>query len=424
MLNAEIFDTAKHIIPGGVNSPVRSFASVGGTPFFTARAKDCYLYDIEGKEYIDYVCSWGANIAGHAHPTISKNLATAIACGLSFGTPTLLEVELAKQICALVPSIEKVRLVNSGTEAVMSAIRLARGAANRDYIVKFNGCYHGHCDSMLVSAGSGVITFGTSNSAGVPQPFAANTLVAEYNDVAGLTAIFEEHGDNIAGIIFEPYAGNMNLVCPTNEFIDCLNNLSRQYGALLICDEVMTGFRVALGGAQSLLAIDPHITILGKVVGGGMPLAAFGGKAEIMDYLAPLGTVYQAGTLAGNPIAVTSGLTNLQLIQQPDFYVQLSAYAQYLTHGLSEVAHQYNIEFCANSVGGLFGIYFQRELPQNLAQVNRANAELFKRFFHGMLAKGVFFAPSMFEGGFICIKHSEQVIDKTISCAREVFASW
>jgi glutamate-1-semialdehyde 2,1-aminomutase len=424
MLNQEVFATAKQLIPGGVNSPVRSFASVGGIPFFTAKAKDCYLYDIEDKKYIDYVCSWGANIAGHAQEYVTKRLSAAISNGLSFGTPTFLEVEFARQICALMPSIEKVRLVNSGTEAVMSAIRLVRGSTNRDYIVKFNGCYHGHCDSMLVSAGSGVITFGSSNSAGVPNQFVANTLVVDYNDVKGLTQVFEKYGDNIAGVIFEPYAGNMNLVSPTAEFIQCLNTLPKHYGALLICDEVMTGFRVALGGAQSVLAINPDITILGKVVGGGMPLAAFGGRAAVMDYLAPLGSVYQAGTLSGNPIAVTSGLANLELIQQPNFYAQLSTLAKRLTDGISAVAKVNQIELCTNYVGGMFGIHFQAELPNNLSQVSLANVELFKRFFHGMLDKGIFFAPSMFEAGFICIKHSEAVVDKTIECAHQVFASW
>lgn len=421
MLNKEIFTQSKKIIPGGVNSPVRSFNSVGGVPFFTQKAKDCYLYDIERNQYIDYVCSWGANIVGHANQKVVNKLTQAINNGCSFGTPTELEFKLANLVCNLMPSIEKIRFVNSGTEAVMSAIRLARGYTNRNYIVKFNGCYHGHSDSMLVSAGSGVMTFGALDSKGVLKEVAENTLVVDYNDTDSLEKIFTLYGDKIAGVIFEPFAGNMNLVYPTDDFLECLRTLPKHYGALLICDEVMTGFRVALGGAQYLLALNPDLTLLGKIIGGGIPLAAFGGRAEIMDNLAPLGGVYQAGTLSGNPIAVTCGLTNLEIIQENGFYDELTALTVRLVNGLRDVAHKNNINFSANSIGGLFGIHFQEQLPNNLTQVKRANLDLFKKFFHGMLEGGVFFAPSIYEAGFMCIKHTDQVIDKTIEVADKVF---
>ncbi|MFN8769389.1 MAG: glutamate-1-semialdehyde 2,1-aminomutase [Neisseriaceae bacterium] len=422
MLNNEAFTLAKKFIPGGVNSPVRSFNSVGGTPFFTQKASGCFLYDIEGREYIDYVCSWGANIIGHANSEMVQAVNDAVSNGCSYGTPTELETRLANTICNLMPSIEKIRFVNSGTEAVMSAIRLARGYTKRQYIIKFNGCYHGHTDSMLVSAGSGAMTFNNPSSSGVLDDAANNTLVLEYNDVNGLKEAFEKYGDRIAGVIFEPFAGNMNLVFPTEELIKCLSILTRQYDALLICDEVMTGFRVGLSGAQSILNITPDLTILGKIIGGGMPLAAFGGRTDIMDNLSPLGAVYQAGTLSGNPIAVTCGLINMEIIKRENFYVGINNTCQSLVDGLISAANKHGIEFCANNVGGMFGLHFQEKLPNNLSQVKLANQKLFNQFFHLMLDKGVFFAPSMFEAGFICIAHDKDIIARTIELASKSFA--
>ncbi|MEN9946850.1 MAG: glutamate-semialdehyde--aminomutase [Pseudomonadota bacterium] len=421
MNNLTMFNQAQQYIPGGVNSPVRSFNSVGGIPFFTTRAQDCYLWDSEGKQYIDYVCSWGANIVGHANPSVISQVYQALSKGFSFGTPSELELEFAKQICQLMPSIEKFRLVNSGTEAVMSAIRLARGYTKRNYIIKFNGCYHGHSDCLLIKAGSGLQTLGNPSSAGIPYQAVEHTLVLEYNDVINLQQAFQLYEGEIAAVIVEPFAGNMNLVRPTIQFMQQLRQLCSQQGTVLIFDEVMTGFRVGLGSAQQILAITPDLTTLGKVIGGGMPLAGFGGKKEIMDCLAPIGEVYQAGTLSGNPIAVTAGLANLHLIQQTDFYTNLNQRAQQLTFGLSQLAHASGIPFSSDHVGGMFGIYFSPEVPQNFTQVKQANLTMFKQFFHAMLSDGVFFAPSMFEAGFICSAHNELVIEQTLAKAELVF---
>lgn len=422
MNSQQIFDNAKQYIPGGVNSPVRSFNSVGGTPFFTKKAKGCYLYDSQDTQYIDYVCSWGANIVGHANSQVVEAVSKALENGFSYGTPTELEVEFAKQICQLLPSIEKFRLVSSGTEAVMSAIRLARGYTNKKYIIKFNGCYHGHSDSLLIKAGSGLQTFGNPSSAGIPEEAVKHTLVLEYNDVAELNEAFKLYANNIACVILEPFAGNMNLVRPSNEFIHTLRNLCTTHNSVLIFDEVMTGFRVDLGCAQKLLNIKPDLTTLGKVIGGGMPLAGFGGKKEIMDCLAPIGTVYQAGTLSGNPIAVTAGLTNLQIIQEKDFYQNLIARNKQLTDGLTQLAKAKGIAFSADYVGGMFGFYFLDNIPDSFNAVKQADQQVFNKFFHLMLDNGVFLAPSMFEAGFICSAHKPEVIGQTLEIAKLSFA--
>ena len=421
MLNADLFCVAKRYIPGGVNSPVRSFNAVGGEPFFTAKAKDCYLYDVEGKQYIDYICSWGANIVGHANPYVIKKVADALNNGFSFGTPTELEVLFAKTIVKLLPSIEKFRLVSSGTEAVMSAIRLARGYTGKKYIIKFNGCYHGHSDNLLVKAGSGLATFNNPNSAGVTEESVRHTCMLEYNDIDELKMAFAKHGDDIACVILEPFAGNMNLVRIDDSFVHMLRKLCNDHNSVLIFDEVMTGFRVSKNCAQGLLGIKPDLTILGKVIGGGMPLAGFGGKQEIMDCLAPVGAVYQAGTLSGNPIAVTAGLTNLELIGEPGFYENLTNLTSELCHGLSSIAAKYDIDFCSDYIGGMFGFYFTKNLPNNYNDVKKANQELFNRFFHEMLKLGVYFAPSMYEAGFICAKHDMGVIHRTLDCADAAF---
>lgn len=423
MNQQQIFNQALQYIPGGVNSPVRSFNSVGGTPFFTARAKDCYLFDSDGKQYVDYVCSWGANIVGHANEEVIDRVTAALHNGFSYGTPTELEVEFAKQITQLLPSIEKFRLVSSGTEAVMSAIRLARGYTNKKYIIKFNGCYHGHSDCLLIKAGSGLQTFGHPSSAGIPEEAVRHTLVLEYNDVAALNEAFKLYPDQIAAVIVEPFAGNMNLVRPSAEFMATMRSLCSAHGSVLIFDEVMTGFRVGLGCAQEVLGIKPDLTTLGKVIGGGMPLAGFGGKREIMDALAPIGSVYQAGTLSGNPIAVTAGLANLEIIQRDGFYDKLGASASELVSNLNLLAHEAGIEFCSDSIGGMFGFYFGVQIPQSFEEVKAANQERFKRFFHLMLADGVFLAPSMFEAGFVCIKHDAQALEQTLASAKRAFAA-
>ena len=419
--NSEIFTTAKQFIPGGVNSPVRSFNSVGGTPFFTASAKNCYLTDVEGKQYVDYVCSWGANIVGHAHEYVVDKVAQALNRGFSYGTPTELEVEFTRNISELLPSIEKFRLVSSGTEAVMSAIRLARGYTNKKYIIKFNGCYHGHSDCLLIKAGSGLQTFANPSSAGIPAEAVRHTLVLEYNDVAELREAFNLHGDDIACVIVEPFAGNMNLVRPTAEFISTMRKLCDTHKSVLIFDEVMTGFRVDLTCAQGLLEITPDLTTLGKVIGGGMPLAGFGGRAEIMDCLAPVGSVYQAGTLSGNPLAVTAGLANLELIQLPAFYSSLSGYLGEMLGGLKELAVAAGVEFSYDSVGGMFGIYFSEKTPSSFNEVKQADVTRFNHFFHAMLAEGVFLAPSMYEAGFVCARHDTVALEKTLAAAKKAF---
>ena len=423
MNQQQIFNQALQYIPGGVNSPVRSFNSVGGTPFFTARAKDCYLFDSDGKQYVDYVCSWGANIVGHANEEVIDRVTAALHNGFSYGTPTELEVEFAKQITQLLPSIEKFRLVSSGTEAVMSAIRLARGYTNKKYIIKFNGCYHGHSDCLLIKAGSGLQTFGNPSSAGIPEEAVRHTLVLEYNDVAALNEAFKLYPNEIAAVIVEPFAGNMNLVRPSAEFMTTMRSLCSAHDSVLIFDEVMTGFRVGLGCAQEVLGIKPDLTTLGKVIGGGMPLAGFGGKREIMDALAPIGSVYQAGTLSGNPIAVTAGLANLEIIQRVGFYDELSTNTRELVSNLNLLAHEAGIEFCSDNIGGMFGFYFSAEVPKSFEEVKAANQERFKHFFHLMLADGVFLAPSMFEAGFVCIKHDAQALEQTLASAKRAFAA-
>ncbi len=422
-LNQSLFDRAQELIPGGVNSPVRAFRSVGGAPRFIERAKGPYMWDVEGKAFIDYVLSWGPMILGHNNPEVVDAVKAAVDNGLSFGAATEGEVRIAQEIVKLVPSIEEVRLVSSGTEAGMSAIRLARGFTGRNKIIKFEGCYHGHSDSLLVKAGSGLLTFGNPSSAGVPASVTEHTLVLEYNNPQQLEDAFRQWGDDIACVIVEAFAGNMNLVRGTQEFIDTMRRLCTEHGALLIVDEVMTGFRVALGGAQSLFNVTPDITMLGKVIGGGMPVAAFGGRRDIMEKIAPCGPVYQAGTLSGNPVAVASGLATLRLIQAPGFYEKLSAQTEKLIAGLTAAAREAGIEnFCGDSVGGMFGIYCLPTQPKGFADVMKADQKLFNSFFHGMLNRGVYFAPSTFEAGFVSITHDDAVIEKTIEAARETFA--
>ena len=420
--NEQLFTRAKAVIPGGVNSPVRAFGSVGGVPRFIKKAEGAFVWDENGKRYIDYVGSWGPAIVGHAHPEVLEVVREAALGGLSFGAPTEAEIVIAEEICRLVPSVERLRLVSSGTEATMSAIRLARGYTGRDQIVKFEGCYHGHSDSLLVKAGSGLLTFGHPSSAGVPADFTKHTLVLEYNNVAQLEETFAQAGNQIACVILEPFAGNMNLVRSTREFIRALRELTAKHGAVLIYDEVMTGFRVALGGAQSLHGITPDLTTMGKVIGGGMPLAAFGGKREIMDCISPLGGVYQAGTLSGNPVAVAAGLKTLEIIQRPGFYENLTAHTEQLVHGLKQAAAQAGIAFTADSVGGMFGLYFSGSLPQNYADMAASNIEAFKTFFHGMLDRGVSFGPSAYEAAFVSAAHTEELVAESVAIAADVLA--
>ncbi|MDD3884299.1 MAG: glutamate-1-semialdehyde 2,1-aminomutase [Gallionella sp.] len=422
--NQELFDASQKVIPGGVNSPVRAFRSVGGTPLFFQRGQGAYVWDADDKRYIDYVGSWGPMIVGHCHPEVVRAVQAAAAQGLGFGAPTAAELELATLLCDLLPSLEMVRLVSSGTEATMSAIRLARGFTGRSRIVKFEGCYHGHSDGLLVKAGSGALTFGQPSSSGVPAEIAALTTVLDYNDAAGLTRAFAEMGHEIAAVIVEPVAGNMNLVTPKPEFLEALRTLCTQHGAVLILDEVMTGFRVSLQGAQGYYGIQPDLVTLGKVMGGGLPAAAFGGRRDIMQCLAPLGAVYQAGTLSGNPIAVAAGLTTLKLVQQPGFYEHLSSLAQQLTAGLTDAARRHGIAFCAQSVGGMFGLYFSESIPVSYAEVMACDKEAFNRFFHAMLDKGVYLAPSAFEAGFVSAAHTEADIAATVAAAEQVFAAW
>ncbi|WP_024304536.1 glutamate-1-semialdehyde 2,1-aminomutase [Pseudogulbenkiania sp. MAI-1] len=420
--NLELFERGKQVIPGGVNSPVRAFGQVGGTPRFVKRAAGAYFWDADDKQYLDYVGSWGPAILGHAHPEVVKAVQDAAVGGLSFGAPTEGEVEIAEEICKLLPSVEQLRLVSSGTEATMSAIRLARGFTGRDLIVKFEGCYHGHSDSLLVKAGSGLLTFGNPSSGGVPADCTKHTLVLQYNDVQQLADTFKEVGDQIACVILEPIAGNMNLIKPSAEFVQALRALTEQHGALLIYDEVMTGFRVALNCAQGLHSITPDLTTLGKVVGGGMPLAAFGGRADIMAKIAPLGNVYQAGTLSGNPLAVAAGLTTLKLIQQPGFHDTLSARSAKLAAGLAEAAREAGVAMSTDSVGGMFGFYFSDTVPTSYAEATRCDIARFKAFFHAMLDEGIYLAPSAYEAGFVSIAHTDALIDETIAAARRALA--
>ena len=420
--NDSLFARAQRSTPGGVNSPVRAFRSVGGTPRFITRAEGPYFWDADGKRYIDYIGSWGPAIVGHAHPEVIKAVQAAAANGLSFGAPTEGEILMAEEICKLVPSIEMVRLVSSGTEAAMSALRLARGVTGRDLVIKFEGCYHGHADSMLVKAGSGLLTFGNPTSSGVPADFAKHTMVLDYNDSAQLEDAFSNMGDRIAAVIVEPVAGNMNLLRATSEFLQTMRRLCTQHGAVLMFDEVMSGFRVALGGAQSLYGIQPDMTVLGKVIGGGLPVAAFGGRADMMKHLAPLGPVYQAGTLSGNPVAVAAGMTTLKLVQQPGFYDKLGAQTRKLVDGLAVAAKEHGVAFSADAVGGMFGIYFSEHVPENYAQIMAGNKERFNQFFHAMLDAGVYLAPSAFEAGFVSAMHSDTVIDETLAAASGAFA--
>ena len=420
--NQVLFDRAQKTIPGGVNSPVRAFRSVGGTPRFIERAQGPYFWDADGKRYIDYIGSWGPMILGHVHPEVLDAVQRVLANGFSFGAPTEAEIEIAEEICKLVPSIEQVRMVSSGTEATMSALRLARGFTGRSRIVKFEGCYHGHADSLLVKAGSGLLTFGNPTSAGVPADIAKHTTVLEYNNVEQLNEAFAAFGAEIASVIVEPVAGNMNLVRATPEFLRALRERCDEHGAVLNFDEVMCGFRVALGGAQQVYGVKPDLTCLGKVIGGGMPAAAFGGRRDIMAHLAPLGGVYQAGTLSGNPIAVAAGLKTLQLIQKPGFYDQLARQTKRLADGLTAAARDAKVPFVADALGGMFGLYFADAVPASFAQVTQGDTARFNAFFHAMLDAGVYFAPSAYEAGFVSIAHDDAVIDATLDAARGAFA--
>ena len=420
----DLFAQAQRYIPGGVNSPVRAFKGVGGDPLFIARAEGAYIYDTDGRRYIDYVSSWGPMIAGHAQPKVVRAVQAAAAGGVSFGAPTELETRLARRICELVPSIELVRMVNSGTEATMSAIRLARGYTGRDYIVKFEGGYHGHSDSLLVKAGSGALTLGVPSSAGVPAALAALTLTLPYNDSEAVRAAFQQHGREIAGVIVEPVAGNMSCVPPVPGFLQILRELCTAHGSVLIFDEVMTGFRVARGGAQALYGIQPDLTTLGKIIGGGMPVGAFGGRREIMEQISPLGPVYQAGTLSGNPLAMAAGLATLELLDAPEFYAQLEGRTRQLAEGLRNAARSAGVALSVNHACGMFGLFFSGA-PQitNYTQVMAGDAEGFKRFFHAMLAEGVYLAPSAFETGFVSAAHSQADIEVTVAAARKAFAA-
>lgn len=421
--NQALFDRAQKTIPGGVNSPVRAFRSVGGTPRFIERAHGAHFWDADGKRYIDYIGSWGPMILGHLDPDVLAAVQRVLAHGFTFGAPTEAEIEIAEEICKLMPSIEQVRLVSSGTEATMSALRLARGFTGRSRIVKFEGCYHGHADSLLVKAGSGLLTFGNPTSAGVPPEVAQHTTVLEYNNVAQLHEVFAALGDEIAALIVEPVAGNMNLVRGTPEFLQALREVCTRHGSVLIFDEVMSGFRVALGGAQALYGIQPDLTCLGKIIGGGMPAAAFGGRRDIMAQLAPLGAVYQAGTLSGNPVAVAAGLRTLQLIQAPGFHERLATSTTRLAAGLTQAARDAGVPFCADALGGMFGLYFTDTVPRSFAGVQRCDIARFNAFFHAMLDAGVYFAPSAYEAGFVSSAHDDAVLDETIAAARSVFAS-
>lgn len=417
--NQVLFERALQVIPGGVNSPVRAFRAVGGTPRFVQRAHGAYFWDADGQRYVDYIGSWGPMILGHGHPAVLEAVQRAIQDGFSFGAPTEREIELAETIIRLMPSVEMVRLVNSGTEAAMSAIRLARGATSRKLVVKFEGCYHGHADALLVKAGSGLATFGMATSAGVPPEVVQHTLVLEYNNPEQLEQAFARHGAEIACLIIEPIAGNMNFVRPTPAFIQRCRALCTQHGALLILDEVMTGFRVALGGAQALLGVQPDLTVLGKVIGGGMPLAAFGGRRAIMEHLSPQGPVYQAGTLSGNPVATACGLATLREIQKPGFYENLSRQTQRLMQGLQAVADAQGVPFSTDCEGGMFGFFFLPQLPQHYQQVMQTDAARFNRFYHGLLQRGIYMAPALYEAGFVSAAHSDADIDETVACAAQ-----
>ena len=423
MTNEELFEQAKAVIPGGVNSPVRAFKGVGGTPVFVDRAQGACFRSAEGRRYIDYVGSWGPMVLGHAHVEVLRAVHEAVDRGLSYGAPTAIETAMAERIQALVPSIEQVRMVSSGTEATMSAIRLARGFTGRDTIVKFEGCYHGHSDSLLVKAGSGALTLGVPSSPGVPASLAAHTLTLNYNDAEEVRRVFASRGDTIACVIVEPVAGNMNCVPPAPGFLETLREVCDDHGGVLIFDEVMTGFRVALGGAQALYGIKPDLTTLGKVIGGGMPVGAFGGRRDIMARLAPLGPVYQAGTLSGNPVAMAAGLKTLELIAATGFFETLTEKTRQLVDGMRERAARAGLPLAVNAVGGMFGLFFtESSVVRNFAEVMACDAERFKRFFHAMLEEGVYLAPSAFEAGFVSAAHDEAIIEETLEAAGRVFA--
>ncbi|MDA0228421.1 MAG: glutamate-1-semialdehyde 2,1-aminomutase [Proteobacteria bacterium] len=426
--NQDLFTRSQQRIPGGVNSPVRAFKAVGGTPRFISRAQGAYMFDADGQRYIDYINSWGPMILGHGHPDVMAAVHDAMAQGLSFGAPTEREIELVEAIAAQLPSVEMARLVSSGTEAGMSALRLARGATGRQKIIKFEGCYHGHADALLVKAGSGLATFGNPTSAGVPPEVVKDTLVLPYNDVAALEQAFNQHGSALACVMLEPIAGNMNFVRASLPFMQRCRELCTQHGALLVLDEVMSGFRVNLGSAQALYAkhipgFAPDLTVLGKVIGGGMPLAAFGGRRDVMEHLAPLGSVYQAGTLSGNPVATACGLATLRAIAQPGFFSDLSARTQRLVQGLVQAGQDAGVPMCGDSEGGMFGFFLLPSLPQNYQEVMQSDGARFNAFFHAMLERGVYFAPALFEAGFVSGAHSEADIDATIAAAREALGA-
>ncbi|HEX7341920.1 MAG TPA: glutamate-1-semialdehyde 2,1-aminomutase [Rhodanobacteraceae bacterium] len=418
--NHDLFQRATNHLPGGVNSPVRAFGSVSDEPFFTARADGPCLWDVDGNRYIDYVGSWGPMIVGHNHPVVREAVERAVRNGLSFGTPCADEVAMAETLTRLVPSIEMLRMVNSGTEATMSAIRLARGTTGRDRIVKFEGCYHGHADSFLVKAGSGALTFGVPTSPGVPKALADLTLTLPYNDLSAAQELFATEGDTIAALIVEPVAGNMNCIPPVEGFLQGLRDLCTAHGAVLIFDEVMTGFRVAMGGAQARYGVTPDLTTFGKIIGGGMPVGCYGGRRDLMRQIAPTGPVYQAGTLSGNPVAMAAGLAMLELIQAPGFYATLAARTTRLTNGLQAIADTAGVPFTTNQVGGMFGLFFHAGPVRSYAEAMACDAGRFKRFFHGLLQRGVFIAPSPFEAGFMSSAHSDADIDATLDDAREV----
>ncbi|MFY3769092.1 Glutamate-1-semialdehyde 2,1-aminomutase [Providencia manganoxydans] len=419
----DLYNQAQQLIPGGVNSPVRAFNGVGGTPLFIERADGAYIYDVDGKAYVDYVGSWGPMVLGHNHPAVRDAVIKAVNKGLSFGAPTAAEVEMAKLVCELVPSIDMIRMVNSGTEATMSAIRLARGYTGRDKIIKFEGCYHGHADCLLVKAGSGALTMGEPNSPGVPEDFVKHTLTCTYNDLASVRQAFENYPEEIACVIVEPVAGNMNCVPPTAEFLPGLRALCDEFDALLIIDEVMTGFRVALGGAQDYYDVQPDLTCLGKIIGGGMPVGAFGGRYEVMEKLAPIGPVYQAGTLSGNPVAMAAGLACLNGVSQPGVHSRLTELTDKLARGLERVSKAQGIPMVINHVGGMFGIFFTDAKSVTCYQdVMKCDVERFKTFFHLMLEQGIYLAPSAFEAGFMSIAHSDEDIEKTIEAAEVALA--
>ncbi len=419
--NQELFERAQLRIPAGVNSPVRAFRAVGGAPPFMERASGAYVWDAEGRRYIDYLGSWGPMVAGHTHPAVVEAVQAAAAKALSFGAPTEAEIVLAEAICRLVPSIERIRLVSSGTEATMTAIRLARGFTGRSLIVKFEGCYHGHADSLLVKAGSGALTFGNPSSAGVPPETAAHTLVLDFNDIAQVEKTFAARGAEIAGVIVEPVAGNMNLVLPKPGFLEALRAQCTKHGAVLILDEVMTGFRVALGGAQARFGIRPDLTTLGKVIGGGLPVGAVGGRRDIMERIAPLGPVYQAGTLSGNPVAVAAGLATLKLVEAPGFQERVEKTTMALVEGLAAEAKKAGVVFSAQCIGSMFGVYFRATPPTSFAEVMQCDKDRFNRFFHAMLERGIYLAPSAYEAGFVSAAHGAAEIEETLKAAAEAF---